>query len=53
MSLEKVKVLGMELKLVQSEYCGTRHYKDEHGNRVILFPDGSFNVEMTRKEEKK
>jgi len=37
--------LGNELLLVQTEMDGTKHYKDENGNRLVLFPDGSWKVE--------
>lgn len=37
--------LGMKLSLVQTEQNGTKHYKDETGNRLILYHDGSYGIE--------
>ena len=41
----KLNKLSATLRLVQTEARGTKHYKDEHGNRVILFFDGSYDIE--------
>lgn len=49
--------LGMKLTLVQTRRDGTRHYKDENGNRLILYSDGSYEcpqdegVQVNSKEE--
>jgi len=40
----KLRKLGMALNLVQSTE-GARHYKDRDGNRLILYPDGTYNIE--------
>lgn len=37
--------LGLDLHLVQTEMNGTKHYKDDKGNRVILYIDGVFSIE--------
>ena len=42
-----LRKLGMTLNLVQSTE-GARHYKDEDGNRLILHPDGTYNIEETK-----
>lgn len=42
--LRLLEGLGLTLQLVQTEYNGTRHYKDERKNRLVLYPDGSYEV---------
>ena len=39
----KLQKLGMTLNLVQSTE-GARHYKDSEENRIILYPDGTYNI---------
>ena len=41
-------LLGLNLELVQTEITGTKHYKDEKGNRLILYIDGSYTVEVIK-----
>ncbi len=43
--IEKMGALTSRLYLVQCEQNGTRHYKDNKGNRLILYPDNSFGIE--------
>jgi len=43
--LELLELLGSTLRLVQTEANGTRHYKDDKGNRLILYRDESFEIE--------
>ncbi len=44
-TIAKLQKLRMTLSLVQCTE-GARHYKDEDGNRLILYPDGTYNIEM-------
>lgn len=46
--IDELGKLRMTLNLVQSEE-GARHYKDGDGNRLILYPDGSYNIEVVCK----
>jgi len=46
---KKIGQLGMSMALVQTELKGTRHYKDEHGNRLTLFTDGSYSIDLEGK----
>jgi len=41
--------LGLVLKRVQTEMKGTMHYKDENGNRLVLYIDGSYGIEPHHK----
>ncbi len=42
--LDKLRKLGFPLNLVQWNN-GEKHYADEAGNRLILFPDGTYTIE--------
>jgi hypothetical protein len=35
----------MTLELVQAEMNGAKHYKDKNGNRLVLYADGSYQIE--------
>jgi hypothetical protein len=48
--LHQLNNLGTPLSIVQAELNGNRHYKDVSGNRLILFPDGTFTVECVQKD---
>jgi hypothetical protein len=47
-TLEELSKLEGRLALVQAELRGTKHYKDEMGNRLILYPDGSYGIEVNK-----
>lgn len=47
-NLTSLSNLGMTLNLVQTEQQGTKHYKDDRGNRLTLYPDGSYWIEVEK-----
>jgi len=51
--IDLLKNLGLSLELVQSEQNGTVHYKNKGGLRLILYPDGSYKMELEGRAEKR
>lgn len=45
--LDKLGKIGFHFDLVETEQNGTKHYKDEKGNRLILYPDCSYDIEVS------